>query len=344
MRIILDGMGGDNAPGAIVKGAIEAAGLIDHEIVIVGDEDKIKIELQETEHDISGISILHAPEVIENTDSPVKAIRQKKNSSMVVGLEALKAGEGDLFISAGNSGALMTGAMLITGKISGISRPAIGSTYPILGMGKASLLIDAGANAECKAHNLLQFAAMGSIYAQDVLGKANPTIGLVNMGTEPGKGSTLLKEAYKLIEESSEMLGLNFIGNVEARDLPIGICDVIVCDGLVGNIVLKMTEGMALSISHLMRMKFTEGLIAKAGSALLYGKLGEIKKAFDYTEYGGAPILGVKGAVVKMHGSSDAKAVRNSVAKAVPFMENHVVQTIEESIQKLSVVLEDDGE
>ncbi|MDR0851089.1 MAG: phosphate acyltransferase PlsX [Clostridiales Family XIII bacterium] len=341
MRIILDGMGGDHAPDEIIKGAVDVADLIDHEIVVVGDEKQIEKALEDAGADAKKFSIIHAPDVIENTDTPVKAIRQKKNSSMVIGLETVRDGAGDLFISAGNSGALMTGATLITGKINGIYRPALGSTYPILGMGKASLLLDAGANAECKPHNLLQFAVMGSIYAKDVIGKVNPTIGLVNMGTEPGKGSTFLKEAYKLIESNSEELGLNFIGNVEARDLPIGICDVIVCDGLVGNVVIKMTEGMALSISHLMRRKFSEGVVAKAGAALLYGKLAEIKKAFDYTEYGGAPVLGVKGAVVKMHGSSDATAVRNSIAKAVPFMENRVVNTIEKSMKKISEIFGD---
>jgi glycerol-3-phosphate acyltransferase PlsX len=205
----------------------------------------------------------------------------------------------------------------------------------------AALLIDSGANAECKPKQLLQFATMGNIYARDVLKIANPTTGLVNMGTEPGKGSPMLKEAYELLEAEKEDAGIHFVGNVEARDVPIGICDVVVCDGLVGNVLLKTTEGVALSIAHLLKQKLTEGLIAKAGAALLYAKLGELKKAFDYTEYGGAPILGVKGAVVKMHGSSNAKAVRNSIARAIPFMENKVVESIERSIDKLSEIIRD---
>jgi glycerol-3-phosphate acyltransferase PlsX len=183
---------------------------------------------------------------------------------------------------------------------------------------------------------------MGSVYTQHVLGKEHPLVGLVNMGAEPGKGPAVLKEAYALLEQSRTETGLNFIGNVEARDVPIGICDVIVCDGMVGNVLLKMTEGMALSISHLIRKKFTEGLIAKTGAALLVGKLGELKKAFDYTEYGGAPVLGVRGAVVKLHGSSTAKAVRNGIAKAVPFMENRVVDTIESSLSRISEMLGND--
>ncbi|MDR2156762.1 MAG: phosphate acyltransferase PlsX [Clostridiales Family XIII bacterium] len=329
MRIVLDGMGGDNAPREIVKGAAEASRLIDHEICIVGDGERIGSLLDEFEHDANKIGILHASEVIGNGDSPVKAVRRKKDSSLVKGMEAVRAGEGDIFISAGNSGAIMSGGVFVLGRIRGIDRPAIGSTYPILGQDGVSLLIDSGANAECKPQNLLQFAVMGSIYAKNVLGKEKPSVGLVNMGTEPGKGSSMVKEAFELLEKNRDgSKGVNFIGNVEARDVPIGVCDVIVCDGFIGNVILKMTEGVALSISHLIRRKFSEGLAAKAGAALLYNKLGELKKAFDYTEYGGAPVLGVQGAVVKLHGSSAAKAVRNGIARAIPFMENRVVDTI----------------
>jgi glycerol-3-phosphate acyltransferase PlsX len=341
MRIVLDGMGGDHAPDDIVKGAAEASLLIEHEIIIVGDSEKIGAVLTDCEYSKERLTIRHASEVITGEDPPAKAIRAKKDSSMVVGFEMLKSNEGDLFISAGNSGALMSGGIFILGRIKGIDRPAIGSTYPILSTNAAALLIDSGANAECKPKQLLQFATMGSIYARDVLGIAHPTTGLVNMGTEPGKGSTMLKEAYELLDAAKADAGIHFAGNVEARDIPIGICDVIVCDGLVGNVILKTTEGMALSIAHLLKQKFTDGIVAKAGAALLYGKMGELKKAFDYTEYGGAPILGVKGAVVKMHGSSNAKAVRNSIARAIPFMENKVVESIERSIDKLSETTQD---
>lgn len=337
MKIILDGMGGDNAPEEIVKGAVQASKKIEHEIHIVGDEEKITSILSELEYDEEKIQIIHASEVIENEDSPVKAIRKKKDSSMVRGLEAVRDGAGDLFISAGNSGALMIGGVLVLGRIKGIERPAIGSAYPMLEEeGRAALMLDSGANAECKPQNFLEFALMGSIYTEKVMGIDNPKIGLVNMGVEPKKGSKTLKEAYKIMTEAKEEGRLpGFLGNVEARDIPVGICDVIVCDGLVGNVLLKTTEGVALTISHLIRRKFTDGIVAKAGAALLYGKLGELKKAFDYNEYGGAPILGVKGAMVKMHGSANADAVCKSIIKALPFMEKHIVEDIEKSMQEL---------
>ncbi|MDR1028323.1 MAG: phosphate acyltransferase PlsX [Clostridiales Family XIII bacterium] len=342
MRIVLDGMGGDNAPDEIVKGAVETSASIDHEICIVGDRERIEPLLDTFEYDAKKICVLHASEVIGSDDSPVKAVRRKKDSSLVKGMEAVRDGEGDIFISAGNSGAIMSGGVFVLGRIRGIDRPAIGSTYPILGQGEVSLLIDTGANAECKPHNLLQFAMMGSIYAQSVLGKERPTVGLVNIGTEPGKGSAMLKETFELLMRSRDgSSGLNFIGNVEARDVPIGICDVIVCDGFVGNVILKMTEGVALSISHLIRRKFSEGVVAKAGAVLLYNKLGELKKAFDYTEYGGAPILGVKGAVVKLHGSATANAVRSGITRAIPFVENRVVDTIERAMGELSEITGD---
>jgi glycerol-3-phosphate acyltransferase PlsX len=342
MKIILDGMGGDNAPQEIVKGAAEVSGLIEHEIVIYGDANRIEKELAKTSYSKDRISIRHAPEIVENDDSPVKAVRRKTESSLVKGLEAVRDGEGDVFLSAGNSGAIMTGGVLILGRIPGIDRPAIGSPYPILGddgSGDVAMLIDAGANAECRPNNLLQFAIMGDIYARYVFGIKEPRVGLVNMGVESGKGAPLQKEAWQLLEKAkSGEVGLNFIGNVEARDIPIGICDVIVCDGFVGNVLLKMTEGVGLSIMHLIREKFTEGIRARAGAMLLLNKLGELKKVFDYTEYGGAPLLGLAGAVVKMHGSSNAKAVRNGIARALHFAENRVVDTIAQQIAKTSEI------
>jgi glycerol-3-phosphate acyltransferase PlsX len=328
MRVILDGMGGDNAPFEIVKGAAEASHMVgDHEICIAGDERVIEEELSKHLHNRRNISILHAPEVIEGDDSPVKSIRRKPDSSLVKGLEAVRDGDGDVFVSAGNSGALVGGSVMLLGRIPNIDRPAIGSPYPLL-EGGVALLIDAGANSECKPHNLLQFGIMGSIYAESVFGKQAPRIGLVNMGTEKGKGSPMLKESYELIDQAVDKLGLRFVGNIEARDVPVGICDVIVCDGFVGNVILKMTEGVGLSIMHLIREKFTEGFVATIGAALLMGKLGELKKMFDYTEYGGAPVLGVMKPVVKMHGSSNAKAVVNGIAKSIAFAEGGVVETI----------------
>ena len=335
MRIILDGMGGDNAPGEIVKGAVEASKLIEDEIVIVGDGDKIEFQLKKYKYSNEKISVKHASEVIENDDAPVRAVRRKKDSSMVVGLNMVKSGEGDLFISAGNTGALMAGALFNLGRIQGIDRPAIASIYPILGTKKPSLLVDAGANSECKPSNLLEFAMMGSIYMEKVLGRENPKIGLVNLGVEETKGSTLTKAAFGLLEKSH----LNFSGNIEAREVPLGGADVVVCDGFVGNVILKLTEGLAINIVNLLKKKFTENARAKMGSVLLSKKLRSLKEEFDYTEYGGAPILGVKGPVVKMHGSSNANAVKNSILKAIPFAEENVVGIISESVFEIEEVL-----
>lgn len=335
MRIILDGMGGDNAPGEIVRGAVEASKLIEDEIVIVGDGDKIEFQLKKYKYSDEKISVKHASEVIENDDAPVRAVRRKKDSSMVVGLNMVKSGEGDLFISAGNTGALMAGALFNLGRIQGIDRPAIASIYPILGTKKPSLLVDAGANSECKPSNLLEFAMMGSIYMEKVLGRENPKIGLVNLGVEESKGSTLTKAAFGLLEKSH----LNFSGNIEAREVPLGGADVVVCDGFVGNVILKLTEGLAINIVNLLKKKFTENARAKMGAVLLSKKLRSLKEEFDYTEYGGAPILGVKGPVVKMHGSSNANAVKNSILKAIPFAEENVVGIISESVFEIEEVL-----
>ncbi len=334
MKIILDGMGGDNAPLEIVKGAIMAAEKIQHEIVIVGDENLINLELKKYKYNKEQILVKHASQVIKTEDAPVKAVRTKTDSSMVVGINMIKSGEGDLFVSAGNSGALMAGGLFILGRIQGIDRPAMASVYPILGQ-KASLLVDAGANAECKPVNLLEFGLMGSIYMEKVLDRVNPSVGLVNIGTEETKGTTVIKAAYELLEKSS----LNFIGNVEARDIPKGKAEVIVCDGFVGNVILKLTEGLAWNILKLLKSKFTSGAKAKFGALLLSDKFGELKNEFDYSEYGGAPILGVKGAIVKMHGSSNSKAVMNTIVKSIPFAENNVVQIIQNSVDNIEEIL-----
>ena len=334
MKIILDGMGGDNAPEEIVKGAVEASQLISDEIVIVGQEDLIKQELGKYKFDENKISIVHASEVIENEDTPVRAVRRKKDSSMVVGINMIKNGEGDLFISAGNTGALMAGSLFNLGRIQGIDRPALGSVYPILGS-EPSLLVDAGANSECKPNNLLEFAMMGSIYMDKVIGRTNPRVGLVNLGVEENKGSTLTKAAYELLDKSH----MNFVGNVEAREVPRGACDVIVCDGFVGNVILKLTEGLALNIMELLKSKFTDGVKAKIGAMFLLDKMKEIKSEFDYTEYGGAPILGVKGPVVKMHGSSNANAVKNTILKGIPFAKENVVGTISEAVFEIEEII-----
>ena len=333
MRIILDGMGGDNAPLEIVKGAVEASSKIDHQIVIVGREDEINAELAKYNYDESKIQVVHASEVIENEDSPVKAIRRKTDSSMVKGLTMLKDGEGDLFISAGNTGAYMAGSLFILGRIPGIDRPAISSIYPIAGGALPSIIVDAGANSECRPSNLLEFAIMGSLYMEKVMDRKNARVGLVNLGVEENKGTTVTKAAHKLLKEAD----LNFIGNVEARDVPKGACDVIVCDGFTGNIILKLTEGFAWNLLKTMKKKFTDRLSAKMGAVLLAGKVKEIKDEFDYSEYGGAPILGVNGHVIKIHGSSGATAVKNAIIKGIPYAQENVVGRITSAMEGVDV-------
>lgn len=338
MRIIIDGMGGDNAPAAVVKGAVDAAAFIKHEIVIVGDEKLINKELKKLKYNPEQIKVVHAADVITNDDTPVRAVRTKTDSSMVKGIAMLKEGKGELFISAGNTGALLAGGLFILGRIQGIDRPALAATYPMLNTGGVALLLDSGANAECKPNNLLEFAYMGSIYMEKVLNINNPRIALVNVGAEETKGTTVIKSAYEMLKKTD----LNFIGNVEARDVPKGQCDVIVCDGFVGNVILKLTEGLAWTILKLIKAKITQGLVPKMGALLLSGKLNELKSEFDYSEYGGAPILGVKGAMVKMHGSSSANAVKNTILKGIPFAENQVVQLIQDSVLDLEEVMVND--
>ena len=306
---------------------------IDHEIVIIGQEELIKQELKKYKYNHEKITVADAREVITNDEAPVRAVRSKKDSSIVKGINMVKSGDGDIFISAGSTGALLSGGLFILGRIQGIDRPALASIYPIVG-GEADLLIDAGANSECKPNNLLEFGIMGNIYMEKVVGRTSPRVGLVNIGTEAAKGSTLTKAAYELLEQSN----MNFIGNVEAREVPKGACDVIVCDGFTGNVILKLTEGLAWNILQVIKKKFTDGVKAKLGAALLIDKLGELKKEFDYSEYGGAPILGVKGPIVKMHGSSNANAVKNTIVKGIPFVEGKVIETIQNSVLEIEEI------
>lgn len=323
MKIILDAMGGDNAPRAICEGAIAAANEISDEIILIGKEDTVRETLDELGYEGDQITIINAEEVIANDEAPVKAVRRKKDSSIVKGLNMVKNGEGDVFISAGSTGALLAGGLFILGRIKGIDRPTLATVYPVIGK-KPSILVDSGANAECKPTNLLEFAQMGSIYMSEVLGRKNPTVGLVNNGTEEGKGTTLTKAAYQLIKEAD----LNFIGSVEAREVPNGACDVIVTDGFTGNAILKLTEGMGLMVLREMKRRFLQGTKAKMGALLLKDKLMGIKTEFNYAEYGGAPLLGVQGALLKMHGSSDALAVKQTILKSLPYVKEDVVGKI----------------
>lgn len=334
MRIVIDGMGGDNAPSEIVKGAVAATKEINDEIIIVGIEDSIKDCLAKEGYSGEQISVIHTDEVIANDEAPVRAVRSKKNSSMVVGLNMVKNGEADVFLSAGSTGALLAGGLFILGRIQGIDRPTLATVYPVIG-GIPSLLVDTGANAECKPNNLLEFATMGSIYMEKVLGRENPSVGLVNNGTEEGKGTTLTKATYELLERSQ----LNFIGNIETRTLQDGICDIIVTDGFTGNAIVKLTEGMALMVLREMKRRFLSTTKSKIGALLLKEQLSGIKKEFNYAEYGGAPLLGVKGAMLKMHGSSDALAVKQTILKSVPYVEERVVETIQNSVLEIEEIL-----
>lgn len=326
MKIIIDGMGGDKGYKEVVKGSVDAVKELGVEIIIVGKEDIIEEELKKYDYPQKSIEIMNANDVITNDDEPALAIRRKKDSSMVVGLKALVENKGEGFISAGSTGALLAGGLFIVKRIEGIERAALATVYPTTK--GISLLIDAGANVDSKPEYLRQFAVMGSIYCEKILGYRSPRVALANIGTEEGKGNALVKETYTLLRESN----INFIGNVEARDIPEGVCDVIVCDGFVGNIILKMTEGMAISIFSLLKKEITASLKSKIGALLLKQQLSSLKGKMDYREYGGAPLLGLKKPVIKAHGSSDAYAFKNAIRQVKNFVENEVINLIENDI------------
>lgn len=339
MKIVLDGMGGDHAPAEIVKGAVMAAGIIKHDIYIVGKKDAVEAELRKNKFKGKNIKIVDAADVITMDDSPVKAIRRKTESSMVVGLNMVRDGHGDIFISGGNTGALVVGSRMILGRIEGIDRPVLASIYPCLG-GEPSLLVDAGASSEAKAQNLLEYGLMGSIYMEKVWGRENPRVGLVNLGVEESKGTSVTKDAYQKLKAAS----INFVGNVEAREVPVGACEVIVCDGFVGNVILKLTEGLAWNILKLIKSKLMRNLKTKMAALMLKSDLSSLKQDFDYEEYGGAPILGVNGPVIKIHGSSGANAVKNAIIKGIPYSEENVVEIIRQSMLDLEEIIEKDEE
>jgi glycerol-3-phosphate acyltransferase PlsX len=327
MKIGFDAMGGDNAPVETVKGAIEALEMLDCEIVLYGNEEAVEAELKKYRYDTSRLWVVGTTEVIENDDKPVKAIKQKEDASMVVGLKALRKKEIDAFVSAGNTGALLAGCLFKVGRIKGVNRPAICTVYPT--MGNPSVLVDAGANAECKSRNLIEFAVMGSLYAERVLGIKSPRVALANIGAEETKGTSLYIETHAALKETD----LNFIGNVEGRDIPGNVTDVIVADGFTGNIILKLTEGVAMSLVAGLKAEITKNTIGKLGGALLKKNLSDFKKKLDYTEYGGAPLLGVDGLVVKAHGSSNAKAFKNAIKYAYIGVKSDLVEGIREKLK-----------
>lgn len=329
MKIIVDTMGGDNSIEATVKGSIEATEELDLEVVLVGKKDLIKKELNKNNYAGDKIEIIHAEDIITNEDSPTLAIRRKKESSMVVGFNKLREGYGAGLISTGNTGALLSGGLFIIKRIEGVDRAALSSMYPNKqGM---SLLLDLGANMDCKPEYLQQFGIMGSIYSEKVLGINSPKVGLINVGTEKEKGNLLVKEAYDLLMDSD----INFYGNIEARDISKGIADVMVCDGFVGNVILKSTEGLANLFFSTLKEEFTGSFSSKLGALMLKPQLKSIKERFDYREYGGAPLLGIKKPVIKAHGSSDAFAIKNAIKQAKIFIEGKVIEKIEEEVSKI---------
>jgi glycerol-3-phosphate acyltransferase PlsX len=322
-KIAIDVMGGDHAPDQIIEGCIKASSKTTSKLVLVGNEAIINEKLKNYSYDTNKIEIVDAQEIIDMHDAPVQAIREKKNSSMVVGLSLLKNKEVDAFVSAGNTGALLAGATLIVGRIKGVERPALA---PLLPNKKGySLLIDCGANMDCKPSYLLQFARMGTIYMQQCLNVSEPKVGLINIGVEAEKGNQLVKDAYKLLSEDDL---INFAGNVEARDIPNGEADILVCDAFVGNVVLKFMEGFGLWMFSALKNEFTSSLKSKLGALLLKKGIYNIKNKFDYSEQGGAPLLGVNGLVVKTHGSSKEKEIYHTLLQTDKFIDNRLVEKI----------------
>lgn len=328
MKISIDAMGGDNAPYEIVKGvyeALEAFG--DLNIILYGDENKL--EPLVTKHD--RLTVVHTDEVIEGTDEPVRAIRRKKNSSMVKMAESVKNGEADACVSAGNTGALMAAGLFVVGRIDQVDRPALAPTLPTID-GKGFVMLDLGANSDAKPEHLQQFAVMGSVYAEKVRGIQNPRVGLLNIGTEDKKGNELTKAAFLLLKETP----VNFIGNVESRDLLNGVADVVVTDGFTGNMVLKTIEGTAGAMFTLLKEAFNTSAKTKISALLVKDQLKSIKNKLDYSEYGGAGLFGLKAPVIKAHGSSNGRAIFHAIRQARTMAENNVSEIIYTTLRKES--------
>ena len=323
MRIGIDFFGGDHAPEAIIQGIKDVLSQIESTIVLYGDEGTIVRLLTENKINLEKIEIVHTTQIVDGDDKPVQAVKKKKDSSMMKGLVDLRKDKIDAFLSAGNSGALLAGGLLKVGRLQGIDRPALVTPYPT--SKGISVLADAGANAECKSRNLKEFSLMGSIYASEIMGIENPKVGLVNIGDEKGKGTTLVKESYDAIEALEP---INFIGNLEARDIPFGKADVIVCDGFTGNVILKLSEGVAKSITDMVKNAFTKNILTKLSALFVKDGLSKMKKKLDYSEYGGAPLLGVKKLVVKAHGSSNAKAFKNAILFTEKALKSDVIGKI----------------
>ncbi|MBU2064155.1 MAG: phosphate acyltransferase PlsX [Candidatus Omnitrophica bacterium] len=329
MRIAVDAMGGDNAPDVIVEGALEAAKSCSDDIILVGNKSVIESKLSKFKNIPSNLTVENASELIGMDESPAVSVRRKKDSSINVAVNLVKEKKADAVVSAGNTGAVVCAASLFLRALPGIDRPGISVFFPSLK--DRVLLIDAGANVDAKPEHLLQYAIMGSVYAKFVLNKKNPKVGLLNIGEEESKGPEFVKETFKLLEQNKN---INFIGNVEGRDICVGNCDVVVCDGFVGNVVLKVSEGIADAIKEMLKRKLASNFITWIGALLSAPAFKALKKEIDYAEYGGAPLLGIDGACIIAHGGSSAYAIKNAIRAAREYLLNNVNQHIIELIDK----------
>lgn len=329
MKILVDAFGGDKAPEEILKGCHMAATEFGSKIGLVGNEELITREAKRLGIPLSRFDIHHAPDVLSMDADPAEILKSLADSSMAVGLKLLAAGEGDAFLSAGNTGALVFGATFIVKRIDGVKRPALAVVVP--SESGCYLLLDSGANSECRPEHLAQFAVMGSAYAEKVLQINRPSVGLINVGTEKHKGTELTKEAYKMLEA---LPSINFMGNIESRELPTGRCDVAVTDGFTGNVVLKLTEGLASTLFNSVKGVFMHNGKTKLAAALVYDQMKGLKKQFDYSEYGGTPLLGIARPVIKAHGSSNAAAIKNAVRKAELYAGTGVIEEIGKYIRQ----------
>lgn len=328
VKVAVDAMGGDYAPEEPVKGAVEAVNAKENLFIyLVGQESIVKKELAKYSYPADRMEIVPASEVIETGEPPVQAIQKKKDSSLVKALRLVRQGEASAFVSCGSTGAVLVGGQVLVGKIKGVERAPLAPLIPTAE--GVSLLIDCGANVDARPSHLIQFAKMGSVYMENVMGVKNPRVGLVNIGVEEEKGNALVKETYPLLKECKD---INFVGNVEARDIPKGVCDVIVCEAFVGNVILKLYEGVGATLINKIKGGMMSSLRSKIGALLVKPALKETLKAFDASEYGGAPLLGLKGLVVKSHGSSKANEIRNSIFQCITFTQEDICGKIKEHI------------
>lgn len=328
VKVAVDAMGGDNAPKETVKGAVEALQQKENlKVFLVGKTAALEKELEQYTYPKDRLSIVQASEVIETGEPPVHAIRGKKDSSIVVAMKMVKDGEADAFVSAGSTGAVLVGGQVLVGRIKGVERPPLSPLIPT--KNGVSLLIDCGANVDARPSHLVQFAKMGSIYMENVVGVKNPKVGIVNIGAEEEKGNALVKETFPLLKECSD---INFIGSIEARDIPEGKADVIVCEAFVGNVILKLYEGVGATLISKIKGSMMQSLRSKIGALLVKPALKETLKSFDASQYGGAPLLGLKGLVVKCHGSSNAAEIRNSIIQCIQFKQENISEKIKANI------------